>query len=106
MSGGKAPMVLISAVHGACCMAGRGTGLATPVAGVWPSGFWTAGTGVAFFPPSMETHRAEPSFGDAASSLAGAEEWRGVIVPEETLRFPDGLHSTSFFSVYTGEEHC
>lgn len=33
ISGGKAPMVLISAVHGACCVGSRGTGLATPVAG-------------------------------------------------------------------------
>ena len=35
INGGKAPMVLISAVHGACCVGSRGTGLATPVAGAW-----------------------------------------------------------------------
>lgn len=52
MSGGKAPMVLISAVQGACWVGGLGTGLATPVAGAWlefrpwpppPSAFATAG---------------------------------------------------------------
>lgn len=35
MRGGKAPMVLISAVQGACWVGGLGTGLATPVAGDW-----------------------------------------------------------------------
>lgn len=108
MRGGKAPMVLISAVHGACCMAGRCTALATPVAGVWLSGFWTAGTGICFFPPSMETHSSALSFGDLVSSLVGAEVvavWRGVSMPEETLRFSGGFHSTKFFRVYTGEEH-
>lgn len=50
MRGGKAPIVLISAVHGACWVGGRGTGLATPVAGVWLSGFWAIGDGPGFFP--------------------------------------------------------
>lgn len=107
MRGGKAPMVLISAVHGACCMAGRGTGLATPVARVWLSGFWTIGTGVGFFPLSTETHSWAPSFGDVVGFLAGAEAAsRGVSVPEETLRFSGGFHSTSFFRVCREEEHC
>ena len=35
ISGGKAPIVLISAVQGASWVGGRGTGLATPVAGAW-----------------------------------------------------------------------
>lgn len=92
MRGGKAPMVLISAVHGACCVGGRGTGLATPVAGFWLSGLWDVGLGCLIM--SMWCTGSISSF---CSTLAcSAEAWRGDRVPEDTLRFSGSFHSTSF----------
>ncbi len=74
--GGKAPIVLISAVHGACCVSGRGTGLATPVAGGWlspqpevSSFFWAACS--EFFPWSAGAWWSGVTFWNTAGSLAG-----------------------------------
>lgn len=86
--GGKAPMVLISAVQGACWVGGRGTGLATPVAGVW-LGF-RPGPG-----PSSVLPTAGGLLGTAGSQFSFWTAKRGVRVPEETFLFSEGFQSTN-----------
>lgn len=82
ISGGKAPIVLISAVQGACWVGGRGTGLATPVAGAWLE-FWP------------EPAPSSGLLGRAGSQFSFWTAKRGVRVPEETFLFSMGFQSTS-----------
>lgn len=88
ISGGKAPIVLISAVQGACWVGGRGTGLATPVAGAW----------LGFRPepgPSSALPTAGGLLGIAGSQFSFWTAKRGVRVPEETFLFSEGFQSTN-----------
>lgn len=82
ISGGKAPMVFISAVQGACCVGGRGTGLATPVAGAW----------LEFRPPSSLL-LAPGGLLDSQFSFGMVK--RGVRVPEDTFLFSVSFQSTA-----------
>ena len=88
ISGGKAPIVLISAVQGACWVGGRGTGLATPVAGAW----------LGFRPrpvPSSVLLTAGGLLGAARSHFSFGTLKRGFRVPEDTFLFSVGFQSTN-----------
>lgn len=88
INGGKAPIVLISAVQGACWVGGLGTGLATPVAGAW-LGFRP---GLA---PSSPLVTAGGLLGRAGSQFSFWTAKRGVRVPEDTFLFSVGFQSIS-----------
>lgn len=96
ISGGKAPMVLISAVQGACWVGGLGTGLATPVAGAW-FGFRPKTSSVLL--------TAGELFGTTRSQLSFCKANRGVSVPEDTFLFSVGFQSTNSCSWGEQEEY-